>query len=152
MQEFLGRLSPELGRSTSHKGAFVATGMIVGGWTYFILTGSISTIWPMFGIANQLLATVALAVGTTVLINAGRGRYLWVTLGPLCFVAITTLSAGFLSVRDSFWPMATGARPELRFQGYMNSSLTVIMMACVGIILIAAIRKWTWARSTITAP
>jgi carbon starvation protein len=150
--EFAGRAVPRMADHGWMPGAILSTAAVVAAWSYFIWTGSISTIWPMFGIANQLLATVALAVGTTVLINAGRGRYLWVTLGPLCFVAITTLSAGFLSVRDSFWPMATGARPELRFQGYMNSSLTVIMMACVGIILIAAIRKWTWARSTITAP
>jgi carbon starvation protein len=150
--EFAGRAVPRMADHGWMPGAILSTAAVVAAWSYFIWTGSISTIWPMFGIANQLLATVALAVGTTVLINAGRGRYLWVTLAPLCFVAITTLSAGFLSVRDSFWPMATGARPELRFQGYMNSSLTVIMMACVGIILIAAIRKWTWARSTITAP
>ena len=52
------------------------------------------TIWPMFGIANQLLAAVALAVGTTIIINIGRARYAWVTLAPLCFVAITTLTAG----------------------------------------------------------
>ena len=115
-----------------------------------IWTGSISTIWPMFGIANQLLATVALAVLTTVLINTGKRRYAWVTFAPMCFVAVTTLSAGFLSVRDSFWPMATGARVEMQFQGYLNTSVTVIMMTCVAIILTAAVRKWT-ASTTIEA-
>ena len=54
-------------------------------WGYFIWTGSISTIWPMFGIANQLLASVALAVGTTIIINTGKVRYAWVTLVPLSF-------------------------------------------------------------------
>ncbi|MBA3949992.1 MAG: carbon starvation protein A [Acidobacteria bacterium] len=142
--EFAGR-APGLSKMADHSwmpGAIISTAAVVLAWAYFIWTGSISTIWPMFGIANQLLATVALAVGTTVLINAGKRRYAWVTLGPMCFVAVTTLSAGFLSVRDSFWPMATGARLEMQFQGWMNTSLTIIMMSCVGIILIAAARKW----------
>ena len=80
-------------------------------WGYFIWTGSINTIWPMFGIANQLLAAVALAVGTTIIINMGRAKYAWVTFVPLCFVATTTLTAGYMSVRDNFWPMAVGAEP-----------------------------------------
>ena len=87
---------------------------------YFIWTGSISTIWPMFGIANQLLASVALAVGTTIIINAGRARYAWVTLLPLSFVSVTTLTAGVLSVRDNFWPMAIGPNPATHFQGYLE--------------------------------
>jgi carbon starvation protein len=143
--EFAGRAVPGLGRMADHSwmpGAVISTLLVVVSWAYFIWTGSISTIWPMFGIANQLLATVALAVGTTVLINTGRGRYAWVTLAPMCFVAVTTLSAGFLSVRDSFWPMATGLRPEMQFQGYMNTFLTVLMMVCVAIILVAATRRW----------
>ena len=79
----------------------------------------------MFGIANQLLAVIALAVGTTVLINAGRARYAWVTLVPLTFVAITTLTAGWLSVRDNFCPMAIGPVPALHFQGWLNTVFTV---------------------------
>jgi carbon starvation protein len=117
--------------------------LIVVGWSYFIWTGNIRTIWPMFGIANQLLASVALAVATTILINLGRARYAWVTLMPLAFVSVTTLTAGFLSVKNQFWPMAVGAQPDLRFQGAMNSGLTVIMMVAVVIVLGAALRKWT---------
>ena len=64
----------------------------------------------MFGVANQLLASVALAVGTTLLINMGRAKYAWVTFVPLCFVAITTLTAGYMSIRDNFWPLAIGGR------------------------------------------
>src|SRR5262249_356207 len=74
IQEFVGRFSAELGRSTSHAGSFVSTGLIVGGWTYFILTGNISTIWPMFGIANQLLACAALCVGTTIILREGSKK------------------------------------------------------------------------------
>ena len=80
-------------------------------WGYFIWTGSINTIWPLFGIANQLLASVALAVGTTILINIGRAKYAWVTFLPLCFVSVTTLTAGYMSMRDNFWPLAVGAEP-----------------------------------------
>ena len=110
---------------------------MVLGWAYFIWTGSISTIWPMFGIANQLLAAVALAVGTTIIINMGRAKYAWVTFLPLCFVAVTTLTAGFMTVRDNFWPMAVGANPALHVQGYVNSICTSIMMVCAVIILAA---------------
>jgi carbon starvation protein len=96
----------------------------------------------MFGIANQLLAAVALAVATTIIINTGKARYAWVTLAPLAFVSITTLTAGVLSVRDNFWPMAIGPNAEEHFQGYMNTSLTIIMMLCVIVILSNAIWKW----------
>ena len=58
-------------------------------WGYFIWTGSIDTIWPLFGVANQLLASVALAVGTTIIINMGRAKYAWVTFLPLCFLAVS---------------------------------------------------------------
>ena len=140
--EFAGRAFPRMADPGWLPGAMISTALVVVAWSYFIWTGSISTIWPMFGIANQLLATLALAVGTTVIINAGRARYAWVTLAPMCFVAVTTLTAGYLSVRDNFWPMATGVRLDMRFQGYMNTTLTVIMMTCVAVILVAAIRKW----------
>jgi carbon starvation protein len=89
----------------------------------------------MFGISNQLLAAVALAVGTTIIINIGKARYAWITVVPLVFVAVTTLTAGVLSVRDNFWPMAIGPDPARHFQGYLNTTLTVLMMVCVVVIL-----------------
>jgi carbon starvation protein len=140
--EFLGRAHKPFANPRWVPGSVITTLIVVFGWGYFIWTGNISTIWPMFGIANQLLASVALAVGTTIIINTGKAKYAWVTLVPLTFVAITTLTAGFLSVRDSFWPMATGGRPELQFQGYVNSICTVTMMTLVVIILGAAVMKW----------
>jgi carbon starvation protein len=96
----------------------------------------------MFGIANQLIGSVALAVGTTILINMGRAKYAWVTLAPLAFLSVTTLSAGFLSVRDNFWPMAVGTNPALVVRGYVNSICTSILMVCVLIIFISAMRRW----------
>jgi len=120
----------------------ISSALMVVAWGYFIWTGSISTIWPMFGIANQLLASVALAVGTTVLINMGRTRYAWVTFLPLCFLGVNTLTAGYMSIRDNFWPKAVGLDPALHLQGYIDSVCTGIMMVCAIIIFSAAARRW----------
>ena len=135
VQEFFGQFYAPMARQEWIPGAVVSTLMVVSAWGYFIWNGSISTIWPMFGIANQLLASVALAVGTTIIINMGKARYAWITAVPLAFVATTTLTAGVLSVRDNFWPMAIGPDAARHFQGYLNSGLTVMMMVCVLIIL-----------------
>ncbi len=135
VQEFFGQFYAPMGRQEWMPGAVVSTLLVVCSWGYFIWTGSISTIWPMFGIANQLLAAVALAVGTTIVINMGKARYAWITAAPLAFVSTTTLTAGVMSVRDNFWPMAIGPDPSRHFQGYLNSGLTVMMMVCVVVIL-----------------
>ena len=141
LQEFLGRLWAPLHETNWAPGAYGTTVVIVLGWAYFIWTGNINAIWPMFGVANQLLASVAMAVGTTILINAGRARYAWVTFIPLCFVSVTTLTAGYMNVLDSFWPMAVGPDPALHVQGYVNSICTVIMMVCAVVILAATARR-----------
>ncbi len=142
VQEFGGRLYKPLGDTTWIPGSVGTTLLVVLGWSYFIWTGSISTLWPMFGIANQLLATVALAIGTTIIINMGRVRYAWVTAVPLLFVGVTTLSAGWLSVRDNFGPMAFGPDPALHVQGLIDSICTIIMMICVLLVLGSALRRW----------
>jgi carbon starvation protein len=142
LQEFGGKVWTRLGDPNWLPGSMASTGVLVFAWAYFIWTGNISTIWPMFGVANQLLASVALAVGTTIIINIGRARYAWVTFLPLCFVSTTTLTAGYMSVRDNFWPMAVGLDPALHLQGYVNSICTVIMMICAVIILGSAARRW----------
>ena len=139
LQEFVGRFYEPFGRKEWMPGSVISSVVIVSSWSYFIWNGSINTIWPMFGIANQLLAAVALAVGTTIIINMGRARYAWVTAVPLAFVSITTLSAGVLSIRDTFWPMAIGPDAAKHFQGYLNTILTIIMMVCVIVILANAL-------------
>src|SRR3954469_11474981 len=128
LQEFVGRFYEPFGRKEWLPGSITASAAIVLAWSYFIWNGSINTIWPMFGIANQLLAAVALAVATTIIINMGRARYAWVTAIPLAFVSVTTLTAGVLSVRDNFWPTAIGPDPSKHFQGYLDTILTIIMM------------------------
>jgi carbon starvation protein len=138
--EFLGRFDKRLERPDWMPGAVATTLLIVIGWTYFIRTGSVSTIWPMFGIANQLLAAIALCVGTTVIINSGRAKYAWVTITPLAFVATTTLTAGWRSIFDIF--LKETEKPETAFRGYLNSALTAIMMTCVAIVLIDSIINW----------
>src|SRR5436190_19479664 len=98
----------------------------------------------MFGIANQLLAALALCVPTTVIINLGRARYTWVTLAPLSFVATTTMVAGYQSIRDIFWPQTQN--PATMTQGYVNTSLTALIMAAAVIVLVDSIRKWIGGR------
>jgi carbon starvation protein len=143
VQEVGGRFHPKLGRTDWLPGAVVSTGLVVFAWSYFIWTGSIDTIWPMFGISNQLLAVIALAVAGTVLVNAGRGRYLWTTLVPMCWVSTTTLTAGYQLVFWKFLPMArTGGDAATRFKGGLDAALTTIMAACVVVILIDMLRRW----------
>jgi carbon starvation protein len=141
VQEFGGRVWKPLARTDWLLGNVLATVVIVAGWAYFIWTGNISSIWPMFGVANQLLASVSLGVATTLIINLGRAKYAWVTFVPLCWVATTTLTAGYLIIRDQFWPMAIGAKPELHVQGYVNSIATALMMMFAVIILTATSRR-----------
>ena len=138
--EFGGRIYRKLEEPNWLPGSLITTLLVVAGWAAFIWSGSISTIWPMFGIANQLLAAVALCVATTVIINMGRARYSWVTLAPLSFVATTTLVAGWQSIRDNFWPLSQKA--ETATQGYINVGLTAILMLAAVIILLDSIRHW----------
>ena len=147
LQEFVGRAWKPFARPNWLPASIASTFLVVLAWGYFIWTGSIDTLWPMFGIANQLLAGVALAVGTTVIINIGRAKYAWATFLPMCFVATTTLTAGYMSVRDNFWPKAIGANPALHVQGYVDTVCTIIMMLCVVIILVSATRRWVMVLS-----
>jgi carbon starvation protein len=141
LQEFGGRAWPSYARASSLLASFSATLLIVLGWSYFIWTGSISTIWPMFGVANQLLGVVALAVATTLVINIGRARYWWVTGVPCGLITITTLVAGWMNITDNFWPLIYAPDPSLHVQGYVNSICTGIMMICAVVILAETSRR-----------
>ena len=144
--EFGGRFYRKLGEPNWHPGAVVTTALVVTAWAAFIWSGSISTIWPMFGIANQLLAAVALCVASTIVINAGNAKYSWVTILPLSFVASTTLVAGYQSIRDIFWPLTQ--KTETALQGYIDTSLTALIMTAAVIILIDSVRRWIGGRKT----
>ncbi|HEX8773502.1 MAG TPA: carbon starvation CstA family protein [Pyrinomonadaceae bacterium] len=142
--EFGGRLYKKVEEPDWLPGSILTTALVVAGWAAFIWSGSIATIWPMFGIANQLLASVALCVATTILFNMGKARYSWVTIVPLSFVAITTLVAGWQSITDNFWPLSQ--KPETSTQGYINVALTAILMTAAVVVLIDSIRCWTGGR------
>jgi carbon starvation protein len=147
MQEFLGKIYRPFERPDWLPGTLISSALVVGGWSYFILTGSVSTIWPMFGIANQLLAVIALCVATTVILNMGKRRYLWVTLLPLIFVACTTFTAAWQSIFQNFIPLSE--QPGQAFRGYLNVLLTVIMMTCALGIIGISIGKWTKRGATV---
>jgi carbon starvation protein len=138
--EFGGRFYRRLEQPNWLPGSLLTSGLVVAAWAAFIWSGSISTIWPMFGIANQLLAAVALCVATTVIINMGKARYSWVTIAPLSFVATTTLVAGYQSIRDIFWPQAQN--PATSTPGYINTILTALIMIAAVIVLVDSVRRW----------
>jgi carbon starvation protein len=130
------------GDTTWLPSALLTSFAIVAGFSYFILTGSIATIWPMFGIANQLLALVALVVGTTVLLrDVKKLRYALTTFLPAVFVGSTTLFAGVRALVEIYLPMArVDATATI---GRVCTSVTAILIACVTVILIVAFREWT---------
>ena len=138
--EFGGRFYKKLEEPNWLPGSVVTSALVVAAWAAFIWSGSISTIWPMFGIANQLLAAVALCVATTIVINSGRTKYAWVTIVPLAFVSTTTLVAGYKSITDIFWPLAQ--KPQTSTQGLINTSLTAIIMFAAVVIMVDSIRRW----------
>jgi carbon starvation protein len=138
-QEFGGRIYKPIEKTDWIPGTLISTGLVVFFWGFFIWTGNISTIWPMFGTANQLLAGVALAVATAALINAGKVRYLWVTLVPMAFVAVTTLYAGWRNIFDNFLPLTT--TPGKMVLGYVNIVLSAIIMLCAVVVLVESFRR-----------
>jgi carbon starvation protein len=143
LQESLGKIYKPFARANWIPGNLFASAVVVLFWGYFIYTGSVSTIWPMFGTANQLLATIALTIGTSYIINRGKIMYAWVTIVPLVFVGITTFTAGILNMKGIYIPqLATSAH---RVDGIINLSLTLVIMASVVIILRDTFPQWVAA-------
>jgi carbon starvation protein len=141
-QEFGGRKIKFLANSNSLTANIIASSVVVFAWAYFLWTGNISTIWPMFGIANQLLAAVALTVGTSMILNMGKLKYAWVTFIPMLFLSSNTLYGGFLSIRDNFWPLTASPNPALQTQGWVDTLCTATMMFLVLVILFDAFNRW----------
>ncbi len=140
LHESLGKIYSPFARPTWIPGNLIASLLVVLAWGYFIYTGTVSTIWPMFGVANQLLATLALAVGTSYLINHGKRKYIWITLLPMIFVGVTTIIGGTMNLFNIYLPQITLSAS--RMQGIVNSSLTAIILVCVLLILGEATTKW----------
>ncbi len=139
VQEFLGRIWKPLGNLDGLWGSLLATGLVVLGWGYFIATGSIDTIWPMFGMANQLLAVIALAVVATVIAASPQRRFAAVSILPMLFVATTTTTTAYREITGRFWAMTSGETPV---RGWLNIGLTSMLMVCAAVILASAVRRW----------
>jgi carbon starvation protein len=158
-QELAGQVWAPLGRTSWYPSVFLATAAVVGGWGYFLVQGvldplgGINSLWPLFGISNQLLAAVALCVGTTIIIKMGKARFMWVTAVPLVWLATTTLTAGwqkvfagdprlgFLAHAASLDPNAPSAA-RLIFNDRLNSAVALVFMTVVVIVLLAGFREW----------
>jgi len=158
IQEALGHWWKPLGRTSWYPSALVTSGFIVGAWGYFLWQGvrdplgGINSLWPLFGISNQLLAAVALCVATTILVNMHRIRYVWVTLVPLAWlVTVTFLAAwhkifdpdpriGFLAQARQL--AAAGGDARLIFNNRLDAAITGLFMAMVALILLESLRRW----------
>ncbi|MGB9455291.1 MAG: carbon starvation protein A [Bryobacteraceae bacterium] len=151
LQELLGKASPRFGNTAWLPGNLITTFFVVLGWGYLIYTGNISTIWPLFGTGNQLLATIALAVATTFLINMGKARYAWIAGIPMCFVGATTITAGVLSIKDIFWPL-TSQTGQPMITGYLDSTLMAIFIVGVVLVVFDATRRWIAVLQGAPAP
>jgi carbon starvation protein len=151
VQEFAGRVHPQLGKTDWVPGTVVSTTLVCVAWGYFVWSGSIATIWPMLGISNQLLACIALCAATTMIVNSGKSKYAWVTLTPLLFVGVATETAGYQLITQTFIPkmIQNGKSP---FQGYLLSTLCALAMSAMIFIFIDAATKWLRTFRATAAP
>ncbi|HEX5109075.1 MAG TPA: carbon starvation CstA family protein [Vicinamibacterales bacterium] len=160
LQEMLGHVWAPMARVSWYPSVLIASVIVVGGWGYFLYQGvidplgGINSLWPLFGIANQLLAAVALCVATTIVIKMGKARYSWVTLVPLAWLASATLTAGwqkvfspdpklgFLSHAQS---LATSTDPNVSrmiFNDRLDAAISLFFMAVVAVVIAASMREW----------
>jgi len=166
LQELAGHVWEPLGRTSWYPSNIFASALVVGGWGYFLVQGvldplgGINSLWPLFGISNQLLAAVALCVGTTLIIKRGKARYAWVTIVPLMWLLAVTLTAGwqkifspdprlgFLSHAASLIGQigagslepARGAR--LIFNDRLDALMVVIFISVVLLVVLSS--AWEW--------
>ena len=145
LQDLLGNFIPAMKRTDSLPANLIATGLCVATWGYFLYAGvvdplgGINTLWPLFGISNQMLAAVALTLGTVVLFKMKRQRYAWVTIVPAAWLLICTLTAGWLKLfspdpKVGFLAHAQKLLDAMRHivvNDYINASLCVLFMLVV---------------------
>jgi carbon starvation protein len=160
LQEIVGHAWPRFGQTSWYPSVAASSAAIVAAWGYFLYQGvvdplgGINSLWPLFGISNQLLALVALCVGTTILIKMGRQRYAWVTLLPLVWLTIVTMTAGwqkvfapdpklgFLAHAASLAGSADPHAARLIFNDHLNTFVALLFMAVVALLLVVSLREW----------
>ncbi len=166
LQDGLGHIWKPLGRTSWYPGVLATSALMTGAWGYFLWQGvkdplgGINSLWPLFGISNQLLATVAMCVATTIIINMGKTRYALVTLGPLLWLVIITFTAswykafspdpriGFLSharqlsEQAALFPARAGEFSQLIFNDRLDAVVTIALVVMVVLVIGEAARKW----------
>src|SRR5256885_1328508 len=160
LQEIAGHVWPRFAETSWYPSVIVSSAAVVAGWGYFLYQGvvdplgGINSLWPLFGISNQLLAAVALCVGTTILIKMGRQRFAWVTLAPLAWLVAVTMTAGwqkvfsadprlgFLAHAASLTGSADPAAARLIFNDRLNSFVALLFMVVVGVLIVTSVREW----------
>jgi carbon starvation protein len=150
LQEVGGMAFPALREWRGLAPAVVFSALAVAAWGYFVMTGTVSSVWPMLGVSNQLLAAFALAIGTSVLINMGRARYVWCTLVPLAFMCVNTLTAGWMNLRVNYLrpQLAAGATSLLEafakapVPAQMQCVITLVVMALLVVVMADSVPRW----------
>jgi carbon starvation protein len=161
VQDALGHVYKPLGRTSWYPSILATSALIVGAWGYFLWQGvkdplgGINSLWPLFGIANQLLATVALCVATTIIIKMHRAKYAAVTLLPLAWLVAVTFTASWYKMFDAnprvgFLAQArvlaagpaTGATARLIFNNRLDAAVTGVLVVMVTLVLVESVRQW----------
>jgi carbon starvation protein len=142
LQELGSRVYAPLGRRRWMPGIVVTSLLVVAAWAYLIHSGSISTIWPMFGVSNQLLSAIAFGVGTTVIIKSGKAKYAWTTFIPMVFMFTTTLTASYELI-GIFRDKAAKAATASEAFNFTADAFLVFLMAALAVISLADM-LYTW--------
>lgn len=142
VQELGGYVYKPLARTNWMPGTILTSLVVVGAWGFLIYSGSISTIWPMFGVANQLLAALAFCVGTTVIIKMGKLKYAWVTFIPMLFMFTTTMTASYQLLYLFLGKAATAYTPSEVFAFQLDAVLVAAMAILAIIVIIDSFAKW----------
>jgi carbon starvation protein len=160
LQEIAGHVWPRFAETSWYPSVIASSAAVVAGWGYFLYQGvvdplgGINSLWPLFGISNQLLAAVALCVGTTILIKMGRARFAWVTAAPLAWLVTVTMTAGwqkvfsadqrlgFLAHAASLAGSADPNAARLIFNDRLNTGVALLFMTVVAVLIVTSVWEW----------
>jgi carbon starvation protein len=132
LQDFAGHMWKPFADRSSWWNTFIFSALFSASWGWLLYTGDVKTIWPLFGVANQMLGIIAFGVGTAFLIRIGKARYLWVTLMPMAFILVTTLTAAVLNITGNFLPK----------KNYLLVAISVALILLVVIVTIESVVAW----------